>query len=306
MKIKDILGVNPLNKKHRSTRQKPRHRGRDLVGESGSAPGVGPIHIDEIKPTLDPLSKALGVDLYKQALGSVGKKQFSGDIDVAINIPPEKLEEFGEKLKNHPLISYYSKTSVFITKIKIQNYDPKREMIDPRTGKSRGIPEGRTGFVQVDFMPGDPGWMKTYYHSPHEKDSKYKGVYRNIMIASIAGRLNVVASDEKTEDGRPLKMERWMWSPTDGLIRVVRTPEPNKKGDGYTKKNNNQIIDGPYKDPNQIAKKLGLNSADDLYSFETLWSAINKNYDKAAVKAIADDFANNGVVKDIGVPDEIS
>jgi hypothetical protein len=42
--------------------------------ESGSAPGVGPIHIDEIKPTLAPLSKELGVDLYSQALGSVGKK----------------------------------------------------------------------------------------------------------------------------------------------------------------------------------------------------------------------------------------
>ena len=305
MKIKDILGVNPLNKKHRSTRQKPRHRGRDLVGESGSAPGVGPIHIDEIKPTLDPLSKALGVDLYKQALGSVGKKQFSGDIDVAINIPPEKLEEFGEKLKNHPLISYYSKTSVFITKIKIQNYDPKREMIDPRTGKSRGIPEGRTGFVQVDFMPGNPDWMKTYYHSPHEKDSKYKGVYRNIMIASIAGRLNVVASDEKTEDGRPLAMERWMWS-SNGLVRVKRTPVPKKNGEGYTKKNNNEIIDGPYYNADEIAKKLQLGSPADMDSFETLLAAIKKNYKPDLAQAIIDDFKRNDVIQKMGIPDEIS
>ena len=135
MKVKDILGSNPLNKKHRGPHRKPRHRGRDFFNESGSAPGVGPIHRDEIEATLKPLSNALGVDLVSQALGSVGKKQFSGDIDVAIKIPPEKIDEFGEMLKNHPLILYYAKTSVYITKIKIQNYDPKREMFDPKTKK---------------------------------------------------------------------------------------------------------------------------------------------------------------------------
>ena len=303
MKVKDILGTNPLNKKYRGQR-KPRHRGRDLR-EGGSAPGVGPIHIDEIKPTLEPLSKDLGVDLYSQALGSVGKKQFSGDIDVAIDIPPEKLEEFGEKLKTHPLISYYSKTSVFITKIKIQNYDPDREMIDPRTGENRGVPEGRTGFVQVDFMPGNPKWMKTYYHSPHEKDSKYKGTFRNIMIASIAGRLNVVASDEKTEDGRPMEMERWMWS-SNGLVRVKRTPVPKKNGEGYTKQNKNEVIDGPFYDDAEIAKKLKLDSPADMYSFETLLAAVKKNYSKELASAIINDFKNNKQVIDMGMPDEIS
>ena len=65
-----------------------------MLNESGSAPGVGPIHIDEIKPTLDPISKFLGVDLMSMTLGSVGKKEFSGDIDVAINIPPADLTNF--------------------------------------------------------------------------------------------------------------------------------------------------------------------------------------------------------------------
>jgi len=294
MKVKDILGVNPDKKKHRGPR-KPRIKGRNLR-EGGSMPGVGSIHISEIEPTLAKLEKELGLDLRNFTLGSVGKKEFSGDIDIAINLKPEQLDDFGKKLQSAPSIKDMKKTSVFMTSVDIVGYDGNKT--------KDGIE--RTGKVQIDFMPGDPGWMKTYYHAPHEKDSKYKGVFRNIMIASIAGRLNVVSSDAKTDDGRPLEQERWMWSPADGLIRVKRTPVPKKNGEGYTKKNANTIIDGPYKNADEIAKQLGLTSGKDLYSFETLWSAISKKYDKDTVAKIADDFANNKAVQDIGIPDEIS
>lgn len=272
--------------------------------ESGSAPGVGPIHIDEIKPTLDPISKALGFDLYKQALGSVGKKQFSGDIDVAIDIPPEKITEFGEMLENNPLFLFNAKTSVFITKIKIQNYDPDREWIDPKTGENKGVPEGRTGYVQLDFMPGNPGWMKTYYHSPHEDDSRYKGVIRNIMISTIAAVYNSKASEEKTPDGRPMEIERYMWGSKDGLVRVKRTPVPRKDGKGYTAQNKNVIIGGPWKDPNEVAQQLGMNNADDLYSFETLWKAI-QHYPDSMKQQIVQGLKDNSVIQDIGIPSEL-
>jgi hypothetical protein len=272
--------------------------------ESGSAPGVGPIHIDEIKPTLAPLSKELGVDLYGQALGSVGKKQFSGDIDVAINIPPEKLKEFAARLEKSSNILYLEKTSVFITKVKIENYDPKREWIDPATGESKGIPEGRTGYAQLDFMPGDPGWMKTYYHSPHEENSRYKGVMRNILLSTIAAVYNSKASEDETPDGRPMEIERYMWGSKDGLVRVKRTPVPRKDGNGYTAQNKNEIIGGPWKDPDEIAKQLGMNNADDLYSFETLWKAI-QHYPDAMKHQIAQGLKDNKVVQDIGIPAEL-
>ncbi len=232
------------------------------LSESGSAPGVGPIHRDEIEPTLAPISKLLGVNLVKQALGSVGKKQFSGDIDVALKIEPDKTDEFTKTLeKNSNVFLYVEKTSVWITKIKIQNYDPKRPFIDPQTGKNMGPPEGRTGFVQLDFMQGDPGWLKTYYHSPREEDSKYKGVMRNIMIATIAAVYNRKDSEKKTEDGRSMETERFMWSPSDGLVYVRRTPVPKKNGEGFTKKNKNEIIGGPWKDPYEIAQQRVLKGA---------------------------------------------
>lgn len=258
-------------------------------------PGVGAIHIDEIEPTLDSLEKILGIDLKNNTLGSVGKKEFSGDIDIALEINPEDIPAFVEKLKNIPEVLDLAKSSVIMTKVKIANYDPKKQV--------EGKP--RTGYVQVDFMPGDPGWLKTYYHAPHEKDSKYKGVYRNILLASIAAHFNRKDSQEKIADGRPLKSERYMWSPTDGLIKVLRTPTPNKKGDGYTKKNDNQIIDGPYKNPDKIAKALKLGTADSLYSYETLRKAMDDNYPHQLVKTMLKDFAENSTIRDIGIPADI-
>ena len=173
------------------------------LNEGGAMPGVGAIHIDEITPTLQALEKSIGIDLMNNTLGSVGKREFSGDIDVALQIQPEELPAFIEELKKNPLVLDIAKSSVIMTKIKIADFDKS---------KSDGRP--RTGFVQVDFMPGDPGWMKTYYHSPSEKESKYKGVYRNIMIATLAAVHKREQSDAKLDDGRALEERRFMWSPT--------------------------------------------------------------------------------------------
>ena len=265
-----------------------------MLNEGGSMPGVGPIHIDEIEPTLDELERALGIDLKNNVLGSVGKKEFSGDIDVAVQVDPDKIPELVAKLERSPIVLDLAKSSVIMTKVKIVDYDPDKQATKPRTG-----------FVQVDFMPGDPGWMKTYYHSPSEKESKYKGVFRNIMIATICAVYQRNDSEEKIDDGRPVESERWMWSPADGLVRIRRTPVPKAKGDGYTKKNNNEIIGEPIKDAEGIAQALGLDGPQDLNSYESLKKAIETNYPEAVVQDILDSFAKNKQVQDIGVPDEL-
>lgn len=265
-----------------------------ILSEGGSMPGVGPIHIDEIEPTLDALEKILKIDLKNNVLGSVGKKQFSGDIDVAIQLAPEEIEGFVDKLKKVPEIMDLAKSSVIMTKVKIVNFDQSKQTLKPRTG-----------YVQVDFMPGDPGWMKTYYHSPSETESKYKGVFRNIMIATIAAVLDRKDSEETIDDGRSVESERWMWSPADGLVRIKRTPVPNKAGTGFTKKNKNEIIGDPIKDAAGIAKALKLDSAKDLNSYESLKNAIEQNYPQDMVDNILDAFAKNGQVKDIGLPDDL-
>ena len=268
---------------------------RTTLSEGGSIPGVGTIHIDEINPTLKKLEQSLGINLRDNVLGSVGKVDFSGDIDVALQIAPEKIAEFMKKLEANPDITDISKSSVIMTKVKIDNYDQSKQ---PEDGRAR------TGYVQVDFMPGDPGWLKTYYHSPG-KDSKYKGVFRNIMIATIAALYDRKDSEEQIADGRSVESERYLWSPSDGLLRVRRTPAPNKKGDGYTKKNINTKIGGPWKTANEIATQLGLDSGEDLHSYETLKNAIEKNYPKELQDKIFQSFKDNRQVQDIGVPKDL-
>ena len=266
----------------------------EILSEGGSMPGVGAIHIDEINPTLIPLEKELGIDLRNNALGSVGKREFSGDIDVALKIDADKIPEFVERLKKSSQVLDIAKSSVIMTKVKIMDFDENRDDGRPRTG-----------FVQIDFMPGDPDWLKTYYHSPNEKDSQYKGVYRNIMIASIAGTKNIEDSEDKIEDGRPLQSKRFMFSPRDGLVRVLRRPVPKASGVGYTKKNNNKIIGGPWKTADEIAKNLGLDNGEDLYSYETLVKAIKKNLSSEEQRDIFMAFTNNGTIQGMGIPPDI-
>lgn len=266
---------------------------KKALSESGSMPGVGAIHISEIEPTLKKLEKELGIDLMNNTLGSVGKRQFSGDMDVALEVSKEDIPAFIEKLQASPLILDMAKSAVIMTKVKIENYDES---------KSDGRP--RTGFVQLDFMPGNPEWMRTYYHSPREEDSRYKGVYRTILLATIAAVHNQKNSGEMIDDTRYEESERWKFSPSAGLVRVLRTPVPAKLG-GYTKKNHDVVIDGPFTNAETIAHKLNLGNADAMDSFETLLNTIKARYSEQEVDEILRGFVTNYNIVSMGVPEEL-
>ena len=313
MKISEIILSQGIERRFRGPR-KPRlkqvglhNRMKNLldgetVTEGGAMTGVGAIHHSEIQPTLDRLEKELGIPLKVNALGSVGKKEFSGDIDIAVQLDRDQQVEFAKKLSAAPSILDVKKSSVFMTVVDIVNYDPNKQI----EGKTR------TGKVQIDFMPGDVDFMKNYYHSPHSKEmskdgkySNYKGVHRNIMIASLAGAIEGKTSKDTTSDGRPLEMERWMYSPTQGMVQVVRRPVKKKNGLGYTKANDNETIKGPFKNPADWAKILKLDSADDLYSFETLYAAVKKNYPPELAQKIFRDFKASPSIQAAGVPKEL-
>lgn len=265
------------------------------LAEGGATSGVGAIHISEIIPTLNALERVLKVKLKDNVLGSVGKKQFSGDIDVALQLDADQVPAFIGRLKKTPEILGVEKSSVIMTKVKIVEYDASKLTSEPRTG-----------YVQVDFMLGDPKWLKTYYYSPSETESKYKGAFRNIMIAAIAAVRDRQDSADTIDDGRAVESERWMWSPVSGLVRIHRTPVARANGSGYTKKNNNKILHPPIKSSNSIANALGLSHGRDLNSFESLLAAIQKNYPAEQVEKIKQHFISNKQVQAMGIPTELT
>jgi hypothetical protein len=299
MKIEDILGGGHRRPIRRTSRI-PRRKGVGLtqtnLTEGGHMDGVGAIHISEIAPTLRRLERDLGINLVDNTLGSVGKKEFSGDIDVAINIPTDQIEQFIARVNKSEIVDTTVKSIlVVMSRVKIQNYNPN-------------IPTDRkrTGYVQIDYMiDEDTNWLKTFYHSPSDKESQYKGAHRNIALGALSQFVDRKESKETTPDGQPMAVERYMFSSKQGLVRIIRKPVPRKDGKGYAKAVTNEIIGGPWKTADEIASKLKLGSAKDINSFETVFAAITKNHTPQVIKQFVNAFAADETIQKLGLPAEI-
>lgn len=264
--------------------------------ESGSMPDVGVIHITDIIPTLNELEKYLDIDLRNNTVGSAGKRTYSGDIDIAINLPANNVDTFISKLKSIPSIIEVKKSSIIMTTVKIPNWNPI---------KYKGV--NGTGYVQIDFMfSSNPEFLKLFYHSPYEKDSKYKGIYRNILLGAIAHFYNIRYSTTMLH-GVPQYEERYFWSANLGLYRGRSYRFLDKTGKNLLKKKINSMysIDQCYKTQEDIVEKLNLTDFNSLYSFETLYNDINTRYDSNLLSQIYDEFINNRYVKEMGIPTEL-
>jgi hypothetical protein len=230
---------------------------------------VGKIYKNEIGPTLDFISQKLGTDVKHNVIGSAGKNEYSGDLDIGMQI--NDVNEFFEKVKNIFGGQNCRKQGQLVSvKVPIQNFDQSQAKQQPRTG-----------FVQVDFFPGDVGWLKFFHHVPSQDESKYKGAHRNLAITSITPYIGRQASSETDDDGRPIELVRYKWSPDVGLVKILRKSIKNNKG-GWLKKQEDEMLSKPTKDPNQIANILfhGKFGAEALNSFESIVEAIKKSYDK--------------------------
>jgi hypothetical protein len=160
----------------------------------------------DVLPTVQWLETVTGLELTDNMLGTTGKKETSGDLDLAVDANQVDKNEFAAKL------------GAYIEK---QGGDPKQWI--RKTGISvhfktpiRG--DEKNGYVQSDFMFGEPNWMKWSLQGGRE-GSELKGAHRHVILSSIAR-------------ARGMK-----WSANNGLM----------SGDGK------ELIT---KDQNEIAKKL--------------------------------------------------
>ena len=267
-----------------------------MILEGGNAfEGVGTIHISEIEPTLDAISRATDLsDIVSKTLGSVGKKEYSGDIDIGIEPKdPEEMKEFIDSLER-----VYGQTGVrkigqlITTKVPIEGYDPSKDERQPRTG-----------FVQVDYMFGNPEWMKFVYHSPYEKDSKMKGVHRHLAMASLARTIQDYVSDEEDEFGRPVERTSYKWSGAkNGLVKTKQTSRQNARTGKTIKKQDEEIVEDPIKNAEGIAEVLfrGKAGAEYLDSAESVIAGAQKAYSPQELEKIFSSIARAFISYDKG------
>ena len=258
------------------------------ASEAGTAvQGCGTIHISEIQPTLTKLSEDLEFpfDLNDYILGSTGKKEYSGDIDVVLD---DKWWSYGPKALKHNLDTVFGKENVKLNgsmvhlKYPIVGYDQTKEKRLPRTG-----------FVQIDFNFGNASWER-FYHYSHGDNSAYKGAHRNLALAAITSVVNKTESTEKDSYNRPIWEIRYKWSQI-GFCKVKRHSWYDVTTGRWLKKRVDEILEGPIFKPDSIAKIIFPvdGEVSDLYSLETIMEAVKRNYDNKEQELIWKRMANN-------------
>ena len=185
----------------------------DLLNEGGNVFGTtAPIAKEKIEPTLEKFTEELGKIFPKKAntfstfekLGSAGKKDMSGDIDVAYpvgnltkenkpdlegwGLDREEFNQYFEKIRKRARTATEAQSQLRAMLILIAEKINKESTVlqaDPKSSNSNSLflafPQyDETGkkqpeLIQVDINVGDPEWLKFSYYS-----NIYKGVVKGL------------------------------------------------------------------------------------------------------------------------------
>ena len=200
------------------------------------------INLADVEPTVKWLEKLTGLNLVDNMLGSTGRKATSGDLDLGVD---------ETKIDKATLINAMMRKGVDSTDL--------RKSGDSVHYKAPILGDPANGFVQVDFMFGDPKWQQfSLMGSP--EGSPFKGLHRHILLSSIAKHLGL------------------KWSQKYGLINRA----------------SNEVIT---KDPAEIADKLLGGTVKDMQSVETIINKIKNdpNYEQL-VKDAKDSFEKDNLM----------
>jgi hypothetical protein len=247
---------------------------------------VGPILKANIQPTVNYLNelifKPLNIteDMWTSELGSVGKKDQSGDIDIALDMP--KLFELF-KTDDAKLIK-----SIIVKKLNDEGI--ANRLIQNNVHMSFPIQGSQNGeFVQIDLLPAiNMEYTKQMHHSPGQGESKYKGAHRGNGLKSLIKSVSTVIADdaqdnEKQEyiapDGTkyPGLRFKYISAKDDGFYyvtksfigksgKIVKTPQTDKSKDKFLTYDLQEVLD--------LLFGKGKYTIADTFSFETIWNNI--------------------------------
>ena len=143
------------------------YEGGNVFKTAEGAPATTRIARENVVATVQWLEQLTGLNLVDNMLGSTGRKETSGDLDLGID---------ETKITKDVLIQQLLRKGIPAEDIKKSG--------DSVHLKTPILGDKSNGYVQTDFMFGDPEFQK--FSLVADGDSAYKGVHRAILLASIA------------------------------------------------------------------------------------------------------------------------
>jgi len=142
---------------------------------------------EDVDPTLEWLEDILGVDLVNFKLGTTGRKETSGDLDVAIDQEKVNKDDLIKKLmkwlnETHPELELANADTKELKK-KVRQWIAKSGTSVHFKTPIRG--DESNGFVQTDLMFGDPDFM-LWAVKGESGPSEYRGGDRQNLLNAIA------------------------------------------------------------------------------------------------------------------------
>jgi hypothetical protein len=297
---------------------------KHLKLEGGNAvSGVTRINQENVEATLaSAFSKVLpSLRLTKKdvkILGSTGKKNpggTSGDIDMAISLTAMAESGTFKGITFDSSAATIAELTKEIGEIMKRKFDQVHPM--PGLGivsiafpivNTDGLQAGE--FVQLDLMiTDDLEYTGFAYHSPYEKDSRYKGIYRNFFLFAIAGEIQkkviTTCSDENGCE-IPETWSRYWFDMKNGVMKGIQSI----RGAKGLLKNPKVVSKEPItRVPLEVVRFLLGPTFDltDVDSFEKIYRAVNSNAfaHKPFKRQILAKLAANLEKEGLPLPDEL-
>lgn len=201
-------------------------------------------------------------------LGSAGKKETSGDIDVALDtrLTPSQvcmvLEDIG--------IAYKTGKGFDQIWTEFQQYDDNGPIYKT---------------VQIDLMFGKLDWLKFAYWAPNPEDTKFTAHHRSVLLAAIIR----YTKERKLEDGG---VETYVINWGSGIWTKKRYEYINRKGELAEKqiKSDKPIFTKPEDVVRLLSESTGVawEMGDLLQPFEKLWEKVVSVFDNDKIYKIAE------------------
>jgi hypothetical protein len=157
--------------------------GGNVFKDAKGQPLTSRISRENVVPTVQWLEQLTGLNLQDNMLGTTGRAETSGDLDLGVD---------ATKISKDVLIKHLLKRGVSDKDI--------RKSGDAVHLKTPILGDSNNGYVQTDFMfTENPSWQH-FALTGGAEGSQFKGLHRHILLSSIA------------------KAQNMKWSPKSGLI----------------------------------------------------------------------------------------